>query len=184
MTSRSLFVALAGLALGTLSCEAASQIDDFDITRKAETNIQGSVLTQVLAPLGFTGLSDMDLSNSAEMQNQGVKANQIDSIKLTLLRLKVTKPATQDLTFFNSVKFYAEAQGLPKKLVAQGGPFTKGQGQVDLQLTGEELKPYVTAAKMSLSTEVNGHAPAQDTTLEATVTLRVDVNVSGVVTGK
>lgn len=166
------------------ACADAQGIDDFDITRSAEAVIQGSLLTQVLTPLGFAGLSDMQLSNAQEMANQGVKPHQIDSVKLKLLRLRVTKPASgQDLTFLKRVKFYAESKGLEKKLVAQGGPFAAGTTQADLQLLGTELKPYVTAASMSLTTEVEGHAPGQDTTLQATVTLRVDVDVSGAIAG-
>lgn len=175
--------AVLGLALS--ACADGKSIDDFDITRSAESVVSGSVLTQVLGSIGFASLSDLNFSNSAEMKNSGVKPSQIDSIKMTLLRLKVKKPATgQDLTFLSSVKFYAESSGLPKVLVAEGGPFAAGSGQVDLKLAGAELKPYATAASMSLTTEVSGHAPAQDTTIEATVTLRVNVNVTGAVLGK
>lgn len=172
------------LSVALLSCADGKGLDDFDITRTANTVIAGSILTQVLAPLGFSSLSDMNLSESAEMKNSGAKANQIDSIHLTLLRLKVKKPPTgQDLTFFSTVKFYAESKGLPKVLVAEGGPFAAGTAQVDLKLTGAELKAYATAPAMSLTTEVTGHPPAQDTTIEATVSLRVNVNVSGTVLG-
>lgn len=176
-------LALAGLCSAP-GCADVASIDDFDITRSAETVIQGSVLTQILGAMGFPGLSDMQLSDSAEMKNQGVKPNQIDSIRLKLLRLKVTKPASgQDLTFFKSIEFYAESKGLAKKLVAKGGPFSAGATQVDLTLLDAELKPYATAEAMSLTTVVDGHPPGQDTTLQATVTLRVDVNVTGAVTG-
>lgn len=174
-------VALALLA----ACANGTSLDDFDITRTAQTVVQGSLLSQVLTPLGFSALSDMQLSNSTEMKNQGVKPNQIDSIKLKLLRLRVIKPPTgQDLTFFKSIEFFAESNGLEKKLVAKGGPFAPNQGQADLQLLDVDLKPYVTAPSMSLTTTVDGHSPAQDTTVEATVTLRVDVNVTGTISGK
>ncbi len=178
-------VVLLTIAAAVTSCNSVStSLDDFDITRTASTTIQGSVLSQLLQPLGFAGWTDMNLSSSAEMKNQGVKPNQIDSVKLKLLRLKVSKPTSQDLTFFKSVKFYAESKDLPKLLVAHGGPFAAGQGSVDLTLDDGELKPYVTAAAMSLTSEVDGHSPAQDTTIDATVTLRVDVNVTGTITGK
>ena len=167
----------------TGGCASGSSLDDFDITRSAETVIKGSLLSQVLSSLGFAGLSDMQLSNSAEMKNQGVKPNQIDSVRLKLMRLRVKSPAGQDLTFFKSIQFFAESQGLEKKLVAKGGPFAAGATQVDLQLVDADLKAYVTAPSMSLTTAVDGHPPPQDTTIEATVTLRVDVNVTGAVTG-
>lgn len=176
-------VFLAATALLAACSSASTSLDDFDITRTASVQIQGSPLSGLLQPLGFAGWTDMNLSSSAEMKNQGVKANQIDSVKLKLLRLKVSKPTGQDLGFFKSVKFYAESKDLPKLLVAHGGPFSAGQGSVDLTLDNAELKPYVTAAAMSLTSEVDGHAPAQDTTIDATVTLRVDVNVTGAITG-
>ncbi len=167
------------------ACTSGTSLDDFDITRSAQTVVPGSLLTQVLTPLGFAALSDMQLSNSTEMQNQGVKPNQIDTIKLKMLRMRVVKPPSgQDLSFFKSIEFFAESSGLEKKLVAKGGPFAANQSQVDLQLLEVDLKPYVTAPNMSLTTKVDGHSPPQDTTVEATVTLRVDVNVTGTISGK
>lgn len=188
MTARRLPPALRFLTATALLLATActdSKLDAFDITRTATATIAGSPLPAVLQDaLGLTGFGDMDFAQAQEFKNAGVKPNEVDSVKLQALSLQVQQPPGQDLTFFDSIAFYAEADGLPKLLVADAGPFTKGQTAVSLTLHGAELKPYVTAAKMSLTTKVNGHAPPQETKILATVVLRVDVNVTGVVTGK
>lgn len=163
----------------------ASALDTFAITRTPNATIKGdSVLGGLLPSLGFGSLSEMNLSQSDEFKNQGVEKHQVDSVRLTLLRLRVASPASQDLRFMNKIEFYAESPGLAKILVATGGSFGPGQSTVDLTLPAAELKPYVTADKMSLTTVVDGKPPKQDTQIEATVTLRVDVDVTGTVVGK
>lgn len=175
-------VAAAVLAL-TAGC--ATALDTFDITRTSTTTIQGDALLGGLLPtLGFGGLTDMNLSQSSEFKNQGVEKHQVDSVTLKLLRLRVVTPAGQDLTFMKKLEFFAESPGLAKVLVATGGPFAPGAATIDLTLPAAELKPYVTADKMSLTTTVDGKPPKQDTQIEATVTLRVDVDVTGAVAGK
>lgn len=175
--------ALCGLVLLGLSA-CADSLDDFDITRVATAKVSGNPLGSLLGVLALGGFADMKLSDSQEFKNQGVKPHHVDSVKLSRLRLKVTVPASgQDLTFMKQLSFFAVAKDLPEVRVASGGPFAAGVNTVELTLDGVELKPYVVAEAMSLTTKVDGQAPKQDTTLEATVTLHVDVNVSGVVTG-
>jgi hypothetical protein len=68
--------------------------------------------------------------------------------------------------------------------VARASAFKAGATSVDLRLDGVERKPYAVAASMSLTTKAEGHAPKNDTTSEATVVRHVDVDVTGIVTGK
>ncbi len=166
------------------------KLDTFTITRTGSADIPGGPGLPVLSSvLSLGGLNDMKFSDSQEFKNQGVKPSDVDSVTLSKLRLDVTKPASgQDLTFFKSVKFYAEGKdpagaALPRVLLASGGPFTAGQNGVDLTLTHVELKPYLTAPSMSITSDVDGQPPKQDSTVRATISLRVDVDVSGVVTG-
>lgn len=174
---------LLALVLATACTD--NGLDTFDITRTATATIAGSVVPVVLQQaLGLTGFGNMDFAQAQEFKNAGVKPNEVDSVKLHALSLQVQQPQGQDLTFFDSIEFYAEADGLPRLLVASGGPFAKGQTAVSLTMKGAELKPYVTAAKMSLSTEVKGKQPPQETKVLATVVLRVDIDVTGVVSGK
>jgi hypothetical protein len=175
---------LATGAVLTLLC--CGGIDNFDVTEESTTTIPGASLFEQLAgDMGFGSFMTMDLSQSEELKNQGVEKSQIDSARLTALTLTVTEPADgQDLTFMESLKFFVEAQGLERRLIASGGPFPAGENQVELALEDVDLAPYAVAPTMKVTAEVSGRRPKQQTSILARMTLNVDVNVSGVACGE
>ncbi|MBI3179112.1 MAG: hypothetical protein HYZ27_05585 [Deltaproteobacteria bacterium] len=166
--------------LAALSC---GDVDNFDIVESSSTQIPGcTVACQVLSTLPFADFGAMDLTQNEELENQGVSKDQIDSVKVTDLVLTVTDPPGQDLTFIETIEFRVSAAGLSEKVIAQGGPFPAGLTQVHLNVLDVELKPYASAESMTITTETGpgSEMPPQSTTVEATITLSVDVNVSGV----
>lgn len=176
---------IAGFITVGVVVACGGRIDTFKVQESGETVVeQGTVLEQLVGGLGFADFVQFDIAQTEEFQNQGAKKSQIDSIYLTLLRLEITDPPSgQDLTFVESVEFYVEAEGLDRVRVASGGPFEAGQTVTDLDLDGVDLAPYATAPSMDITTEVTGHRPANDTTIEGTIELLVDVNVGGVLCG-
>jgi hypothetical protein len=144
----------------------------------------GSLLDVVTGDLGFGNLGNFDISQSQEFKNQGIKREQINSVKLKSLTLTITSPANgQDFTFLQSLAFFVEAPGVEKKEIARGGPFTAGAKEVSLTLLDVELAPYATATSMTFTTTANGKKPGSTTTVEAKVILDADVNVAGVICG-
>ncbi len=56
----------------------------------------------------------------------------------------------------------------------------QGKREIDLAInTDAELKPYVTAPSMVISSEVEGKRPDQETVLGAAVVLDVDIHIPG-----
>ncbi len=142
----------------------------------------GSVLDLLTGDIGFGNLGNFDITQSQEFKNQGVKREQINSVKLRTLT--ITAPANgQDFTFLQSLAFFVEAPGVPKKEIAHGGPFAIGAKEISLTVLDVELAPYATAASMTFTTTANGKKPKVDTTIEAKVILDADVNVAGVLCG-
>ena len=164
---------------------ACGGLDTFDIAESSAATIQGaSILEQIVGDVGFGGFLNMDISQSEEFKNQGVEKNQIDSVRLKTLTLTITNPPSgQDFTFLESLKFYAEAEGLARTLIATGGPFAAGSSSVGLDVEDVELAPYASAPSMNVTTEATGRRPGQDTTVDAAIVLTVDANVSGAVCG-
>lgn len=159
-------------------------LDELDIKRSSTATIPGgNILSQLVGSLGFSDLADMDLKDSQELKNQGVKPNEIDSVKLDSLTLDIVSPAGQDFGFLDDVSFFIEAPGLEKKRIAHGEAFAPGLAHVGLDVDDVELKPYVTAASMSITSEVQGHQPNQETKVKATVVLTVDIDVGGLACG-
>ena len=162
------------------------KLDTFDISQKSSASIQGaSILEQLVGDIGFGGFLNMDISQNEELKNQGVKKNQIDSVHLKTVTLTITDPPSgRDFTFVESLKFYVESEGLERKLIASGGPFESGLTTVGLNIEDVELSSYAAAPSMNITTEATGRRPSQNTTIEATLALTVDVNVSGALCGK
>lgn len=175
-------VGVLGLTILLSTC---SGIDNFDIEESSTSTIPaGSPLEQVLGNLGFGNFLNLDITQNQTLQNQGVTKDQIDSVHITKLTLRITSPASgQDFTFISSLKFYVGSEGLERALIASGGPFPSGASTIDLTVENVDLAPYVAAPSLDITTEANGRRPNQETTVEATIDLDVDVNVGGVICG-
>lgn len=174
--------ALVASALLALLC--CGDLDRFEVAEESTATLPGATLLERLAgDVGFGGFLDMDLRESQELRNQGVEPHQIDSVRLSELSLSVAAPSGQDFTFLESLEFYVESAGLPRRRIARGGPFAAGAGRVDLELDDVELAPYAAAESMSITTEATGRRPPQSTTINAALRLQIDVDVTGAACG-
>ncbi|MEM6733304.1 MAG: hypothetical protein AAF658_17220 [Myxococcota bacterium] len=169
--------ALVGLAM-------CSSLDTFTIEESATTVVQGSLVGQVLGDLGFAGFVGLDLSENQTLQNEGVERSDIDSVFVRSLSLRITDTTQgQSFDFLNSIAFFAESDGLPRVEIASGADFAPGLTEIGLDVSNVNLADYVAAPTLTITTDASGGAPAEDTSIEATLTLDVDVNVAGALCG-
>ncbi len=178
MNARNLSVVLAASLFG-FSCGGCGA-PTFETTVKGTASVPGAPgLLKLINDFGpLNGFTDMNLDQSQDFQNQGVKKSQVESVKVTAFTLQITSPATQDFSFLKGVQFFASAQGVPEALIAEkSGIDTLGlkapNPTLTLDVKDVELQPFVTAPTMTIRASVTGHQPDQDTTLEAKVTLKV-----------
>lgn len=169
-------LALAVLLLGT-----CSSLDNVEVPVTAESRIpRRSVLDELVGNLAFTGFDGFDLSQSQQFENQGYSKDQVDSVHMLELNLRIVEPANANFDFLDSIQFYAEAEGLPRVLVAELAVVPDGVTQLALDVEASvELQPYVIAPSMTLTTEATGVRPVEETTVEAEAIFDVDVNVTG-----
>ena len=174
-TSRLAVVVLLSLLT---SCGSLTKIST---TQTATATIQGGSLLDLLTgDIGFGNLGNFDITQSQEFKNQGIRKEQLNSVKLRTLTLTITNPPSgQDFTFLQSLSFSVEAPGVAKKEIAKGGPFQAGAKEISLTVLDVELVPYATATSMTFTTTANGKKPANTTTIDAKVVLDADVNLSG-----
>lgn len=166
------------------ACTTCDGIDNFQVDETSRAVIPGATLLEQLTSVPFAGFGNIDLSQNTDLKNQGATKDNIDSVKISALSMTVVAPASgQDFTFLTSLKFYVESPGQPRLLIASGGPFPEGASKVELTLEDVDLKPYATAETMSITTEANGRRPPQETTVDAAISLDVDVNVGGALCG-
>jgi hypothetical protein len=162
-----------------LALAACGGVDEIDITRSGTATVPGSAGGAPL-PSGAIATFDLGLGRAA-LEQEGIDPNDVDSARLVGLRLEaVTGPGLE--AWLESVSFHVEAPGLPRVLLAQRSgirALAAGTRAVDLETPGADLKPYLLAPTATVTAEGAGTAPAQETQLRATATIRVDVSVSG-----
>ncbi|HEX9050870.1 MAG TPA: hypothetical protein VF841_10095 [Anaeromyxobacter sp.] len=170
-------LALAPAAL--LALAGCGKLDQIDLTRSGSAIVPGAPGGAAL-PAG--GIASFPISVGRDaLAAQGIRPNDVDSAKLVGLRLEVTQGTSLE-RWLSSVSLYVEAPGFARVLVARKtgiDALPAGTTRVDLDTFGVDLKPYVLAPTTTVTAEGTGTVPPVDTTLLATATVRVDVNVTG-----
>jgi hypothetical protein len=169
-------IALAALALGT-----CSSLDNVEVPVTGDATIpRRSVLDELVGNLSFAGFDGFDISQSQQFENQGYSKDQVDSVRMLEMTLTIRSPAGSNFDFLDAIRFYAEADGLPRVLVAELTPVPDGASALSLVVDSSvELQPYVIAPAMTLTTEADGVRPAEETMIEAEAIFDIDVNVTG-----
>lgn len=175
MRARLLGVLLVGLGgcqarLGTLRVEDT-------VTTTVEA---GTLLETLVGDLGFGEWLDMDVTQAAELQNQGVEPGDITEVRLEAFTLTATAPEGADLAFLESMSLSVEAPDLDRAQVASASGFPEGQPSVTFDLDDVDLTPYALSQSMSLVTDVTGHRPGVDTEVTAAYTLAIGFTAQGV----
>lgn len=165
------------LALGGMA--TCASIDNFEVDVSGKGTIaKGGLIDELLSTLSLDEFQSIDLTN--ELKNQGVTKEDVDSVRLLRFTLTIEGPAGATFDFLESLTFYVETQGAPKAVLARLPAVPAGAKELTLEVEeGLELKPYVVAPSMRITSEVKGTRPDQDTTVRADLTLEVDVTVPG-----
>jgi hypothetical protein len=158
------------------------QLNAFDSTITGESTVAG---VSSVAPLSaippFGAFSAIDFAHNADFKAEGVTKDDLNLAKVTRLTLKIESPSDQDFSFLDDVSFFARS-GDQRVLVARKSDVS-GEGlhapnpTLELDTTGADLTPYVTAPTMSLEVEAHGRAPPKDVKLEASVQFEFRVKV-------
>lgn len=163
-----------------LAVTACGGLDEIDFTRAASVTIPAGPAGVPPATIG--GFSPVDLGGEAALREQGIDPGDIDSAHPRRLRLEV-KQGSDLQTWLHDVVLKARAEGLPDVVVAEKHDIEllpDGTRVVDLDVHSDvDLKRYLVGQSPTLGIEATGTPPSEDTTVEITATVRVDVNVSG-----
>jgi hypothetical protein len=172
-----------GFLTALLLMSSCSSLLSFDVDSPGTATIQhgppGTGLLGGTLP-GFSGFDNFNMSQTQAFKNNNTNKDHISSCRLTKLRLTVTSPAASpgnDLSFLTSIQFYISAPGLPDQLIASSSALPAGQSVVDLTLENVDIASYAKADSFSITTKATGHAPAQDTTVRADLTLNIHASL-------
>jgi hypothetical protein len=154
----------------------------FDVTQTGEAlAARGTFLQCKLAALDIGQFSDIQFDDTQEFENQGVEREDVESVHLTDLKMRVKSPEGKDMSYLSRVTFFAEADGVERVQVGDQTSFPAGAGTVSFTLSGAELKPYVVAPSMRITTEVSADGcPSEDQTLEITAVFQFEATARGI----
>ena len=145
----------------------------FDVDVSGQTTVEGGgLLEDLLDQFSFGDLANMDISSTAEFQNNQAEKERVSEARLTKVALTITAPEGQDFDFINEITFFVTAPGQPEREVATKA-VPRGVRTFELDLADVDLAPYVRADQMSLTTAVNGRRPTEDTTIQADLVLHI-----------
>lgn len=149
-----------------------------EATVPAADPLTGS-LVELVGDLGFAQFAEMEISESEELKNQGVAPGDITTVTLVSFDLEVASPEGGDLSFLSSVDVYVNAAEEEQLLIASLDNFPEGEPAVTFELEAVELAPYVLSDSMSISTDVVGTLPDEETVVVARFALDVGVTKQG-----
>ena len=163
---------------------AGCQLNEFVTRITGETTVPGSAsaqTTELAALPPFGEFSEIDFASNPDLAREGVSLADINKATVSALTLQIESPSDQDFGFLDDVAFYAKT-GDQKVLVAEKHEIAKlGLGgrnpTLELDVTGADLTPFVTAASMSLLVEGHGRTPLRDVKLKANVDFEIRVKV-------
>lgn len=173
MLRRSMLPSALLLVLAVASCGPPA----FDVDVSGDSTIDGGGLISTLFPPSFGGFTGFNISDSTSFKNQGISKDQVESVTLKSLTLSTTAPGSANFDFLDSISFSVSADGQAKKVVARITGVQKGLKTITLSVEPVELAPYVTAEKMSLTTDATGRPPQDDTTVHGVATFTVVPNL-------
>lgn len=175
---------MRNFALATcLALCGCSSLLSFDVDSSGTATIQGSPTGGLLGnALGsFSGFSNFNVSQSQSFKNENTNKDHITECRVTKFTLKVTSPvapaAGADLSFLTAINFTISAPNLPDQHIAGSTHFPAGQASVGLLLDDVDIARYCKSDSFSIKTDATGHAPSQDTQVEADLTLNIHASL-------
>ena len=164
-----------------IACQG--QVATIELSESAEATIEGQStlggITDLVGTLGFDGFTEMDISQSQALVNQGVQPGDIETAIVTSFTLSAVDPDDADLSFISSLEIWVEAPDLEPVLVASQIEFPEGVSVVEFDLEDVDLVDYVVSDSMNITTEATGTVPSDTITIKADATFEIGVTAQG-----
>jgi len=171
---------LVAVAAALAGCEPATFYTDLE----GQATVEGdpTPISDVLGALPAIGsFTNMDFDANQDFRNQGVTKEQVGSVRVASLTLRIVDPSGQDFGFLDQIGFYAKVGDSEAKVADKADVAALGlrapNPTLALDVENVELQPFVTARAMSIVMRGSGRMPPQDTRIEVVVRLKVGVKL-------
>ena len=139
--------------LGTLaSCtKLLDSLTTFRFTRNATFFMPSAATLGVPINVNST---EVLTSHENEFSNNNTSIEKVDYIKVVAMNLQIISPTTGIFNFLKSIKLNISADGLPDKVIAEKMDIQdEGLKKLDIDVSADDLKPYLTGEKYKLKIE-------------------------------
>ena len=167
--------------LGLTACQSPT-LTTIQIDYTDSVVVEGSgLLGDLVTTLGFDGFADMNITDAEELANQGVEPGDVRDVRLATFELEAINPSDADLAFLSTMSVSAESDGLDTVEIATHSEFAAGVALAQFAIPDVDLTDYIVSESVTLTTDVSGELPAEDTTIEARVVIDVAVTLKGAI---
>ena len=183
LVMRFLFLLVVSCTLSACdeTLDSIKSLDNIKVPIVTSATIEkGNTLDMVLG--GFPQLdafTRVDLSQQQAFDETGHSVEDVDKITLDRITMTVTTPESPDgdLSFLGAMRFYLQADELPKIEVATTQAPMAGQRVINFETVNDDLKSYLLGGG-EITIEVDDATrPERDTTIEIEVIFDIDINV-------
>lgn len=147
------FLLITGFLFFT-SCNLQEKIDDittFEISNSVEFSIPSSSLVNV--PIDI-GTPDINTSSKQTFENNNTRADLVENVNLSELKLTITNPNDRTFSFLKSLKIYISNDSDGKTLIAENQDIPENvSNTLDLETTGTDLSQYIKEETYNLEFE-------------------------------
>ncbi|MGB1270076.1 MAG: hypothetical protein ACPG45_10095 [Flavobacteriaceae bacterium] len=160
-------------------CDIIDKFTQFNIDHQTEFTVGSS--TVINTPIDIN-TPDITTNSSSEFSNNDTRADLIESIKLTSLKLSINSPTDGNFNFLKSVTIYIDADGLDEIEIASITDIPDDDmDTLDLITSGSDLKAYIKKDSYTLRVEtVTDQLISEDHVIKADSRFRVDAKILGV----
>ncbi|WMN12833.1 hypothetical protein QYS49_34760 [Marivirga salinae] len=131
--------------------EKIDKITTFNITNSTEFTVPSSTLVDV--PIDI-GTPDINTSSKQTFENNNTRADLVENVNLSELKLSITNPNDRTFSFLKSLKIYISNDAEGKTLIAENQDISENVGStLNLETTGTDLSEYIKEDTYSLEFE-------------------------------
>lgn len=166
------------LVLMTTACtKIIDKLTTFQFKREAAFTIPATATLGI--PISLNS-SEVTTAYESEFNNNNSNVDRIEYIKLVGLNLSIVSPANGNFNFLKSVEIAISSDGLADKVIASRTDLENdGLNELELTVSEEDLKPYLTKEKFSLKIEaVTDEVTTQDYDLKTEATFEAKAETS------
>jgi hypothetical protein len=156
----------------------------FNAELKGETTVPAGppgVITVLNAFPAIASFAGLDFNQNQDFKNQGIAKDEVSSVRVKSVELRLLSPSDVDFGFLDTLEFYAKAGDQEERFAHRQDISRLGLSAPNpvLRMEAEdaELQPFIAAPSMSIIVRGKGRMPEQEVRLQAVVVLDVMVNL-------